>query len=234
MLEVKELNVYYGDAQALWDVSLTIGAGEIISIVGPNGAGKSTLVNTLAGLLRPRSGHILVDGTDLAQIPSHQICDHGIAIVPEGRRIFTKMTVDDNLDLGSYRRLSRPHRQERLEWIRSLFPILADRSQQQAGTLSGGEQQMLAIGRALMSGPKLLLMDEPSLGLAPQLVDRMFDVAVEINRAGVSVCLVEQNVLRALESSDRGYLIREGRIDVEGSPQELLENEEVRRASLGM
>ena len=234
MLEVKELNVYYGDAQALWDVGLTVADGEIVSIVGPNGAGKSTLVNTLAGLLRPRSGQILVDGTDLARIPPHQICDHGIAIVPEGRRIFTKMTVDDNLDMGSYRRQSRTHRQERLDWIRTLFPVLADRSQQQAGTLSGGEQQMLAIGRALMSGPRLLLLDEPSLGLAPQMVDRIFDVAVEINQAGVSVCLVEQNVLRALELSHRGYLIREGRIDLEGSPQELLENEEVRRASLGM
>jgi branched-chain amino acid transport system ATP-binding protein len=234
VLEVRELNVFYGDARALWDIGLTVGDGEIVSIVGPNGAGKSTLVNTLAGLLRPRSGEILVDGTDLARIPSHQICDHGIAIVPEGRRIFPKMSVEDNLDIGSYRPQARSPRQERLQWIHALFPVLADRSQQHAGTLSGGEQQMLAIGRALMSGPRLLLLDEPSLGLAPQMVDRIFDVAVEINQAGVSVCLVEQNVLRALELSHRGYLIREGRIDLEGSPQELMENEEVRRASLGM
>lgn len=234
MLEVKNLNVFYGDGRALWDVSLTVGDGEIVSIVGPNGAGKSTLVNTLAGLLRARSGQILVDGTDLAQVPSHQIGDHGIAIVPEGRRIFPTMTVADNLDVGAYRRLSRPYREERLEWIHTLFPILANRSQQQAGTLSGGEQQMLAIGRALMSGPRLLLLDEPSLGLAPQIVDLMFDVVSEINEAGVSVCLVEQNVLRALEFSHRGYLIREGRIDLEGSARELLENEEIQRASLGL
>ena len=234
MLEVKDLNVFYGDARALWDVGITVGDGEIVSIVGPNGAGKSTLVNTLAGLLRPRSGRILVDGNDLARIPSHEIGDHGIAIVPEGRRIFPKMTVGDNLDLGCYRPEARSHREERLEWIHTLFPVLANRSQQQAGTLSGGEQQMLAIGRALMSGPRLLLLDEPSLGLAPQMVDQIFDVAVEINQAGVAVCPVEQNVLRALESSNRAYLIQEGRIDLEGSPQELMENEEVRRASLGL
>jgi branched-chain amino acid transport system ATP-binding protein len=234
MLDVRGLSVFYGEAPALRDVRLTVDQGEIVSIVGSNGAGKSTLVNTVAGLLRARSGQILIGGKDVARVPPHRVCEHGVAIVPEGRRIFPAMTVRHNLDLGTYRRDARARRRERLEWIQSLLPILEERSNQSAGTLSGGEQQMLAIGRALMAGPKLLLLDEPSLGLSPLLVDTIFQVIAEINRAGVSVCLVEQNVSRALELSNRGYLIQEGQIVLEGSPEELLDNDDVRRACLGV
>ncbi len=234
MLEVKSLSVFYGEAAALLEVNLAVADGEIVSIVGSNGAGKSTLVNAVAGLLPARTGQILIDGEDVRQLPPHRICERRVAIVPEGRRIFPGMTVQDNLDLGTYRRGARSNREERLEWVRSLFPILGERANQYAGTLSGGEQQMLAMGRALMAGPKLLLLDEPSLGLAPLLVERIFRVIAEINQAGVSVCLVEQNVSRALELSSHGYLLEEGRIVLEGSPDKLLDNEDLRRATLGV
>jgi branched-chain amino acid transport system ATP-binding protein len=233
MLEVKNLVVSYGEARALFDVSLTVREQEVLSIVGSNGAGKSTLVNTVAGLLRASSGQILVDGEDIARIPAHHVCSRGIAIVPEGRRILPKMNVQENLDLGAYRRGARAEYAERLAWIHSLFPILSDRRNQRAGTLSGGEQQMLAIGRALMSGPKYLLLDEPSLGLAPVIVDQIFDVILQI-RETISVCLVEQNVARALDISSRGYVIQEGRIVLEDASDKLLENEDVRLACLGV
>jgi branched-chain amino acid transport system ATP-binding protein len=234
VLEVRDLNVSYGDAQALWDINLVIAAGEVISVVGSNGAGKSTLVNSLVGLLRPKSGQILIGDTDITRLPPHAVIGEGIAIVPEGRRIFPGMNVQENLDLGCYRKASRAHREDTLDWVYSLFPILKDRPTQMAGSFSGGEQQMLAIARALMSRPRLLLLDEPSLGLAPQIVDTIFDVIVEINNNGVTVCLVEQNVLQALELSTRGYLIEEGRIALEGTPDELIGNEHVRRACLGV
>ena len=234
MLEVAQLSVFYGEAPALLDVSLTVSDGEIVSIVGSNGAGKSTLVNTVAGLLPARTGRILIGGEDVVRLQPHRICEHGVAIVPEGRRIFPGMTVQDNLDLGTYRRGARSRRNQQLEWVHSLFPLLEERANQYAGTLSGGEQQMLAIGRALMAGPKLLLLDEPSLGLAPMLVETIFGIIEEIHRTGVSVCLVEQNVSRALELSSRGYLLQEGRIVLEGSPDELLGNEDLRRATLGV
>jgi branched-chain amino acid transport system ATP-binding protein len=233
MLDVTGLNVSYGQAQALWDINLSVREGEIVSIVGVNGAGKSTLVNTIAGLLRPSSGQIRMNGEDVARVASHTICEHGIAIVPEGRRILPEMTVGDNLDLGSYRPGARRQRAERTEWIHSLFPVLRDRQNQLAGTMSGGEQQMLAIGRALMSDPKLLLLDEPSLGLAPVIVDKIFDVVAEIKET-VSVCLVEQNIIRALEISTRGYVISEGRIVLEDTSERLLANDDVRRACLGL
>jgi len=233
MLEVENLDVSYGDARALWDVSLHVDDGEIVSIVGSNGAGKSTLVNTLAGLLSASSGQILVDGEDISHIPPHEVCSRGIAIVPEGRRILPMMTVQDNLDLGAYRRDAREHYRTRMKWVHSLFPILSDRRNQRAGTLSGGEQQMLAIGRALMSGPKYLLLDEPSLGLAPVIVDTIFDVILQIHER-ISVCLVEQNVARALDVSARGYVIQEGRIVLEDTASRLLENEDVRMACLGV
>ena len=233
MLEISGLNVAYGQAQALWDVDLVVRAGEIVSIVGVNGAGKSTLVNTIAGLLRPTSGSIVMDGTDVARVPSHTICSYGIAVVPEGRRILPGMSVSDNLDLGAYHRAARQGSEERLSWIYSLFPILRDRREQAAGTLSGGEQQMLAIGRALMSDPKLLLLDEPSLGLAPVIVDKIFDIIVQIKER-VSVCLVEQNIIRALRVSTRGYVLTEGRIVLEDSSDRLLVNDDVRRACLGL
>jgi branched-chain amino acid transport system ATP-binding protein len=233
MLDVSGLNVFYGQAQALWDVSLSVAGGEVVSIVGVNGAGKSTLVNTIAGLLRPASGRISMSGVDVARVPGHRICEHGIAVVPEGRRILPQMTVRDNLDLGAYRPGARRASQQRVEWVHSLFPILWDRRNQMAGTMSGGEQQMLAIGRALMSDPQLLLLDEPSLGLAPVIVDTIFDVITQI-KDRVSVCLVEQNILRALKISSRGYVIVEGRVVLEGTSEELLANEDVRRACLGL
>ena len=234
MLEIRELDVAYGDARALWGVSIDVGDGEIVSIVGPNGAGKSTLVNTIAGLHSPAGGRIRMADKDITRTPRHRICDHGVAIVPEGRRIFPFLSVRDNLDLGAYRRTARTKHSESLEWVHSLFPVLPARAGQAAGSLSGGEQQMLAIGRALMAQPRLLLMDEPSLGLAPVVVDEVFDVIQTINAAGVSVLLVEQNVERALAISARGYLLAEGRIVLEGTPDELSASPEVRRSVLGV
>jgi branched-chain amino acid transport system ATP-binding protein len=234
MLEVSGLDVSYGDARALEAVAVTVGGGEIVCVVGPNGAGKSTLVNTLAGLLRPTSGRIVMDGVDIARAPAHQVCQRGLAIVPEGRRIFPHMTVQENLDLGAYRSGARAKRVETLAWVHELFPRLRERAAQAAGTLSGGEQQMLAIGRALMAAPRLLLLDEPSLGLAPIIVDELFAVITTIHASGVGVLLVEQNVERALRASDRGYLLSEGRIVLEGTPGELIASPAVKKAVLGV
>jgi branched-chain amino acid transport system ATP-binding protein len=234
MLEVRALDVFYGEAQALWDVGLDVADGEIVSIVGPNGAGKTTLVHGIAGVVPVGRGSVRVGGTEIAGMAAHRVCRTGVAIVPEGRRIFPGLTVRDNLDLGAYRGDARAHHAESLHWVHSLFPRLAERSSQLAGLLSGGEQQMLAIGRALMARPSLLLLDEPSLGLAPVLVDSVFDVIVEINRSGVSVLLVEQNVERALEISSRGYVLSEGRIALSGSGAALLANDDLRRTVLGV
>jgi branched-chain amino acid transport system ATP-binding protein len=234
MLEVRGLDVFYGDARALWGVDLDVAEGQIVSIVGPNGAGKSTLVNSVAGLHRGLSGHILMRGTDITRLPGHRVCRHGIAIVPEGRRIFPFMSVQDNLDLGAYRAEARAVRGETLRWVHELFPRLRERAGQTAGSLSGGEQQMLAVGRALMAKPELLLLDEPSLGLAPVIVDEVFDVLRTVNQRGVSILLVEQNVVRALEISHSAYLLSEGRIAMRGSPAELMASEEVRRSVLGI
>jgi branched-chain amino acid transport system ATP-binding protein len=234
MLEVRSLSAFYGEAQALYGVDLRIEDGELVGVVGPNGAGKTTLVNALAGLLTDREGEIVLDRADLARVPSHKVCDHGVAIVPEGRRVFAGMSVRDNLSLGSYRSSARASHGERLSKVYELFPVLQSRAAQRAGTLSGGEQQMLAIGRALMSGPRLLLLDEPSLGLAPVVVDALFDVLQEINGTGVSVLLVEQNVTRALDISKRGYLLNEGRILRSGTGEALLEDDEVQRVFLGL
>ena len=234
MLGVKGLSVFYGEARALRDVELRIDDGEIVSVVGPNGAGKSTLVNALAGLLRDRTGKIMLDGVDLMRPASHEVCDYGVAIVPEGRRIFAGMSVRDNLILGAYRRSARAARDERLARVHELFPILLARAEQRAGTLSGGEQQMLALGRALMSGPRLLLLDEPSLGLAPVVVDTLFDALQEIHAAGVSILLVEQNVTRALEISQRGYLLSDGSIVRAGTSAALLADADVQRICLGV
>ena len=234
MLEVRGLSVFYGEAQALRDVDLSIEDGEIVSVVGPNGAGKTTLVNALAGLLTDRDGEIVLDHTDLTRLPSHEVCDHGIAIVPEGRRIFSGMSVRDNLSLGAYRRSARSAHAERLARVHALFPVLESRAGQRAGTLSGGEQQMLAIGRALMSGPRLLLLDEPSLGLAPVVVDTVFDVLQEIHASGVSILLVEQNVARALAVSQRGYLLSDGSIVRSGAADALLADRELQRICLGV
>ena len=234
MLEVKGLSAFYGDAQALRGVDLRIEDGEIVSVVGPNGAGKTTLVNALAGLLMDREGEIVLDHVDLARVPGHRVCEHGVAIVPEGRRIFAGMSVRDNLAIGAYPRSARASQAARLSMVYELFPRLQDRAGQRAGTLSGGEQQMLAIGRALMSGPRLLLLDEPSLGLAPVVIDTLFDVLQDINAAGVSMLLVEQNVTRALAISQRGYLLSDGTILQSGTGEAMLVDPEVQRVCLGI
>ncbi len=234
MLEVRALDAYHGHAQALWDVDLDVGEAEIVSVIGPNGAGKSTLVMAIAGLLRSVRGRIAMNGVDLVDVSSSKVCSHGLAIVPEGRRVFAQMSVRDNLLLGAHRRGARPSYTQSLTRVETLFPRLAERSRQQAVTLSGGEQQMLAIGRALMAQPRLLLLDEPSLGLAPVVMDEVFDAVTTVRADGVGVLLVEQDVERALEISDRGYLLSEGRIVTTGTARELRGNAEVRRTVLGL
>jgi branched-chain amino acid transport system ATP-binding protein len=234
LLEVKDIEVGYGDATALWGASIEIGSGQIVSVVGPNGAGKSTLVNTIAGILRPRKGTIAIDGADISRIPSHRVCDHGIAIVPEGRRLFTQMSVIDNLLLGSYRRAAYAERALALDEVFSLFPILKDRQHQISGSLSGGQQQMVAIGRGLMARPRVLLMDEPSLGLSPVIVDEMFGIIGMINERGVSVLLVEQNVNKALEIAHHAYVIEQGRVVISGEPERLINDPRIREAYLGI
>jgi branched-chain amino acid transport system ATP-binding protein len=234
VLRVSSLDVYYGEAQALHGVALEIRDDEIVTVIGPNGAGKTTLVNALAGLVDDRAGEIVLDGRDLIGIAGHEVCEHGIAIVPEGRRVFAGMSVRDNLDLGAYRRSARSERNDRLAHVHELFPVLRARADQRAGTLSGGEQQMLALGRALMSSPRLLLLDEPSLGLAPVVVDTLFDALEAIHASGVAILLVEQNVTRALAISQRGYLLSDGAIVRSGTTAELLADPEVQRVCLGV
>lgn len=234
LLEVRNLHVAYGDAPAVWDASLDIDAGQIVSVVGPNGAGKSTLINAIAGILRPTQGQIRIDGKDIARIAGHQVCDHGIAIVPEGRRLFTHMSVLENLELGSYRPAARASREEALEEVFTMFPILKERRHQISGSMSGGQQQMVAIGRALMARPRLLLMDEPSLGLSPAIVDDMFRIIRQINERHVAVLLVEQNIHKALEVAHHAYVIEQGRIVTSGQPDALLNNPRIREAYLGI
>jgi branched-chain amino acid transport system ATP-binding protein len=233
MLEVERIRVSYGAAPAISEVSLRIGAGELVCVVGPNGAGKTTLTNAIAGLHRIEAGALKLDGRELSKLPRHAFCGEGIAIVPEGRRLFAGMSVRENLELGCYRRAARARRAESLERVCGVFPILRERLEQPAGTLSGGQQQMLAIGRALMARPRLLLLDEPSLGLAPAVVLVVFKVIKEINAGGVAVLLVEQNVALAFEIAARAYVLEEGRIAAEGRPQELLAQADIRRAYLG-
>ena len=233
-LDVRHVAIAYGDAPAVWDASLTVGAAEIVAVIGPNGAGKSTLINAVAGLLRWRAGQITFDGVDLAAVPPHQICRHGIALVPEGRRLFGRMSVQENLDMGAYRADARRVRDESIERVYGLFPILRDRRQQIAGSLSGGQQQMVAIGRALMARPRLLLLDEPSLGLAPAIVDQMFDAVRAIHEEGVAILLVEQNVAKALDIAERAYVLEEGRTVAEGPPALLLSQSRIQEAYLGL
>ncbi|HET6483277.1 MAG TPA: ABC transporter ATP-binding protein [Actinoplanes sp.] len=234
LLEVEELDVRYGDAQALWGVSLTVAQGETVCVVGPNGAGKSTLVNALAGVHRASGGRIRVNGQDTTALPGHRVCAHGVAVVPEGRRIFPRMTVTDNLMLGAYRKGARPSYRETITTVHEMFPRLAERATQLAGNLSGGEQQMLAIGRALMARPTLLLLDEPSLGLAPVRVDEVYDAVQRIAASGVSVVVVEQDVERALAVAARAYLLGEGRVVSSGPAAELRDSPAVRRSVLGL
>ncbi len=233
MLEVAGLQVAYGDATALWDVSLAVEESELVAVVGPNGSGKTTLINAIAGLLPARRGTLRFRGEDLTRLRAHEVSSRGIAIVPEGRRLFTGMTVEENLELGCYAPVARTARDARLERVYAIFPVLRARRRQAAGTLSGGEQQMAAIGRALMAGPRLLLLDEPSLGLAPTIVERVFEVIVELHRAGTAVLLVEQNVAKTLAVADRAYVLSEGRIVSAGPPARLLAEPEIRSAYLG-
>ena len=234
MLEVQSIFVNYGAAPALWEVSVEVGAGELVCVVGPNGAGKTTLINAIAGLHGVRAGRLMFQGQDITRLDSHRFCAAGIAIVPEGRRLFTQMTVMDNLELGSFIAAARPHRAVRLERVLSLFPALRAKLHSPAGSLSGGQQQMVAIGRALMAGPSLLLLDEPSLGLAPSIVIDMFDAIRRINQEGTAVLLVEQNVAMALETAHRAYVMEEGRIVAHGQAAEMMNRPEIQKAYLGL
>lgn len=234
MLEVDNISASYGNVQILWNVSLSVKEGEIVTILGPNGAGKTTLVKTIVGLLHPNSGSIKFLDKRIDKLPTYKIVNMGIVLVPEGREIFPKMTVYENLLLGAYGKEAEKNKDQSLEMIFQIFPVLKERRKQLAQTLSGGEQQMLAIARGLMSKPRLLIMDEPSLGLAPILAQKIFNVMREINEKGVTVLLVEQNVHRALEIANRGYLLEAGKIVLSGDWNELLANEYVKKAYLGL
>jgi len=234
MLRVDKINVFYGDLQALWDVSFNVEKDEIVAIVGSNGAGKTTTLRAISGLLRPKTGSIQFLGESLGKIPPHRIVELGVAHIPEGRRLFPLYSVIENLKMGAYTRGLIEKKDETLEWVFELFPILKERRNQAAGTLSGGEQQMLAIGRGLMSRPKLLMLDEPSLGLAPRLVLTVFDLIRRINEEGITVLLVEQNVRHALQLADRAYVLETGRSVLEGKGDELMDNEHVKKAYLGI
>ena len=234
MLEVRDLHVAYGAAPALWGVSLELRAGELLCVVGPNGAGKTTLINTLAGVLRARSGRIEFDGRDITALPPHRFCEAGIAIVPEGRRLFGSMSVRENLEIGSLLAAAKSKRADSLGAVLALFPALQAKLGQAAGELSGGQQQMLAIGRALMARPRLLLLDEPSLGLSPLIVNEMFAAIRRVNDEGTAVLLVEQNVSMALRVAQRAYVLEEGRMVAEGTPDELMQRDEIRLAYLGV
>jgi branched-chain amino acid transport system ATP-binding protein len=234
MLEVRNFSVSYGAAPAISGVNLAVASGMLVVVVGPNGAGKSTLINAIGGLHPPDGGSLSIYGKSLMGTPAHRYCDYGIALVPEGRRLFTGLTVLENLELGSYRADARRKREETLEEVCTMFPVLKERLAAVAGTLSGGQQQMVAIGRALMARPKLLLLDEPSLGLAPLIVAELFRAIRRINAAGVAVLLVEQNVAAALDLAHRAYVLEEGRIVAKGKPRELAAQPHIQRAYLGL
>ncbi len=234
MLEIRKLSFAYGDLQVLWDVDLSVKDGEIVTVVGANGAGKSTILRNVSRLVRPTSGTITLDGTELNRLASHEVVALGVVQVPEGRRIFPEMTVVENLRMGSFAKATRKDRARNMERVFSLFPRLAERKGQLGGTMSGGEQQMLAIGRGLMANPKVLLLDEPSLGLSPLLVKNIFEIIKEINRQGTTILLVEQNVFQSLRISHRAYVLETGRVVMSGTGAELLENPHVKKAFLGM
>jgi branched-chain amino acid transport system ATP-binding protein len=234
LLEARNLHIGYGDASAVWDASLDVAAGEIVSVIGPNGAGKTTLINAIAGLLRCRKGELRFDGADMNKVRAYDYCSHGIALVPEGRRLFVKMSVEENLELGCYLASARTARAASLERVYGLFPILRDKRRQLAGELSGGQLQMVAIGRALMAQPRIVLFDEPSLGLAPTIVDDMFDIIAKVRDDGAAVLLVEQNVLKALGVADRAYVLEQGRIVAQGLPGDLMKQPHIREAYLGV
>ncbi len=235
MLEVHQVDVHYGDIQALWNVSFRVENGEIVSLIGSNGSGKTTVLKTISGILSLTKGSVTIDGVRSDTIKAYQIVEQGVSLVPEGRRLFRDMTVLENLELGGYIERTRPQKDKNVKWIFQMFPVLDQRVHQLAGTLSGGEQQMLAIARGLMSEPKLLLVDELSLGLAPLIVKHIYMTLKEINRSKkMTILVVEQNVRLALEISDRGYIIENGRITGEGKGSELLKSDKVRSAYLAM
>ena len=234
LIETAGVGKAYGSFVALDDVSLTVADGELVSIVGPNGAGKTTLINAIAGIQPARAGRLVFAGRDITRLPPHRFCAAGIALVPEGRRLFTGMTVRENLELGSYLKAARAERRTSLDAVLDLFPALREKLESLAGELSGGQQQMVAIGRALMARPRLLLLDEPSLGLSPLIVHETFAAIRRINAAGTTVLLVEQNVALAMQMADRAYVLEEGRIVAEGAPDALLTRPEIQRAYLGI
>lgn len=234
MLNIENLHVYYGGIHALKGISLEVAEGRIVTLIGANGAGKSTTLRTISGIVRPREGRITFEGRDMMGLPAYEIVGMGIAMVPEGRRVFTNLTVMENLLLGAHTRRDSGDVQRDLEWISELFPILKERASQSAGTLSGGEQQMLAVGRALMSRPRLLLMDEPSLGLAPYLVKEVFRTIRQLHDEGTTILLVEQNARAALRIADYGYILETGEIVLQGTGEELVHNDDVRKAYLGV
>ena len=233
MLEIRNVNQFYGDLQVLHQVSLTVGQGEIVSLVGPNTAGKSTTINMISGIIKPAAGQILFEGRPIEALPAHAIVELGIIQIPEGRGLFPFMTVEENLELGSYGSAARRVKTETMGRVLDLLPILRERRAQMAGSLSGGEQQMLAIGRGLMARPKLLMLDEPSLGLAPLMVQTCFEIIKAVHAQGTTVLLVEQNVHHALTLADRAYVLENGRIVLDGTGRELLANPNLRKAYLG-
>ena len=234
MLELNNLTAGYGSFQALFSVNLEVKKGEAIAVIGPNGAGKTTLLRTISGMLPVQSGNLSMEGTSLKDVQPYRIIDFGIAHVPENRRLFSSMSIEDNLRMGAFTPNARPHFEERLDFIFDLFPRLKERRSQIAGTLSGGEQQMCAIGRALMSSPKLLLMDEPSAGLAPVIVNQVFQLVQQIRDQGLTVLIVEQNIEQVLKIVDRAYLMEVGAIKISGKAEELIQSESIRKAYVGL
>ena len=234
MLEVNDIHTYYGNIHALKGISLKVEKGEIVTLIGANGAGKTTTLRTISGLLKPREGSVFLNGEDISTVPAHELVFKGVSMVPEGRGVFAKLTVRENLEMGAYSRTDKIEIREDLEYIFSLFPRLDERQKQVAGTLSGGEQQMLATGRAMMARPSLLLMDEPSMGLAPILVEGIFDTIEKINKEGTTILLVEQNALMALSIADRGYVLQTGEIVIADKAENLEKNEIVQKAYLGI
>ncbi len=233
-LEILGIDVAYGDIQALWDVSLSVKEGEIVALIGPNGAGKTTLMRAISGLQPLKSGSVQLRDKSLSTLPAHRIVEQGVILVPEGRRLFGGLTVLDNLELGAYSKRAREARFESMKLVFELFPLLAERKEQRANTMSGGQQQMLAVGRALMGMPKLLMLDEPSLGLGPLVVESIFETVQTMNQHGVTIFLVEQNARQALELAHRAYILEQGRIVGTGAGQELLHDDRVQQAYLGI
>ena len=233
MLEIRDLEVYYGMIQAIKGISFEVNQGEVIALIGANGAGKTTILHTVTGLIAPKAGSIVFEGQDITKIPAHKIVSMGMAHVPEGRRVFAQLSVYDNLKMGAYTRKDKNEIEESLEMVYKRFPRLEERKNQMAGTLSGGEQQMLAMGRALMSKPKIILMDEPSLGLSPIFVNEIFDIIQEVSASGTTVLLVEQNAKKALSIADRAYVLETGNIALEGDAKVLMNDDSIKKAYLG-